>query len=280
MEAAVAPSPAALHAEHAGCCNDHTGGIHAEIGRYRLRLAASAADRAAVYRLRFRVFNLEMSKGLESSYANGLDTDDFDPHCEHLMVEDKLANHTHKVVGTYRMQSGTTARKHLGYYTDQEFDLNPYEAMRSEMLELGRAAVAREHRTPEVLMLLWRGIAQYAHDHGLRYLMGCSSLMTQDQDAGWRLHARLADYHIESALQTLPRAAFECARRLESCSETETDPPRLLKTYLAIGARIASPPAWDQAFGSIDFLTWMDLRKITTGARNRFLAPLSRSPFR
>ena len=274
----VSQQRAELHPAQGSGLVDRPRGIHAEVGRYRLRLANGEADRAAVCRLRFRVFNLEMGKGLESAYENGLDADLFDRHCEHLMVEDKLAdpNSLHRVVGTYRMQSGVTASEHLGYYADQEFDLSPFEGMRGEILELGRAAVDRDHRTAELLTLLWRGIAQYASDRKLRYLMGCSSLMTTDRGAGWRLHARLREYHAASAFQTLPRAGFECVRDARSCTGQETEPPRLLKTYLAIGARIASAPAWDQAFGSIDFLTWMDLLAITPGARNRFLAPLAR----
>jgi putative hemolysin len=51
--------------------------------------------------------------------------------------------------------------------------------------------------------------------------------------------------------------------------------PKLLRTYLAIGARIAAPPAWDRAFGTIDFLTLLDLKMLSASARNRFLAPLT-----
>ncbi len=51
--------------------------------------------------------------------------------------------------------------------------------------------------------------------------------------------------------------------------------PKLLKTYLTIGARIAAAPAWDRAFGTIDFLTLLDLKLLSSAARNRFLAPLS-----
>jgi putative hemolysin len=51
--------------------------------------------------------------------------------------------------------------------------------------------------------------------------------------------------------------------------------PKLLKTYLAIGARIGGPPAWDQEFGTIDFLTLLDLKLLSSSARNRFLAPLT-----
>jgi putative hemolysin len=51
--------------------------------------------------------------------------------------------------------------------------------------------------------------------------------------------------------------------------------PKLLKTYLAIGARIAAAPAWDREFGTIDFLTLLDLQMVSASARNRFLAPLT-----
>jgi putative hemolysin len=51
--------------------------------------------------------------------------------------------------------------------------------------------------------------------------------------------------------------------------------PKLLKTYLAIGARIAAPPAWDREFRTIDFLTLLDLNLLSAAARHRFLAPLT-----
>ncbi len=54
-----------------------------------------------------------------------------------------------------------------------------------------------------------------------------------------------------------------------------TKVPKLLKTYLTIGARICAPPAWDREFGTIDFLTLLDLKMLSQAARNRFLAPLT-----
>jgi putative hemolysin len=60
--------------------------IHAEVGRYRLRMAESVDDRDAACRLRFKVFNIELNEGLASSYQTGLDTDQFDLFCEHLLV--------------------------------------------------------------------------------------------------------------------------------------------------------------------------------------------------
>lgn len=257
--------------------------IHAEVGRYRVRLAETVADRDAVYRLRFKVFNIELGKGLEASYETGLDTDHFDLFCEHLLVEDKLADvdSTQRVVGTYRMQSGMTAQENLGYYSEQEFDLSVYEPMRGEVLELGRAAIDREHRTPEVLTLLWRGIAQYATDMQLRYLIGCSSLNSVDPREGWGMYSQLDNYRVAAELETRPMNGYLCPEEVVAASEiSETTAeavrvPKLLRTYLAIGARICGPPAWDKDFGTIDFLTLLDLRTISSSARNRFLAPLT-----
>ncbi len=262
--------------------------IRAEVGRYRLRLAETAEDREAACRLRFRVFNIELNEGLTSSYRTGLDTDHFDLFCEHLLVEDKTeSNPIRRVVGTYRMQSGATAARNQGYYSEREFNFATYEPLRAGILELGRASIDREHRTPEVLTLLWRGIAQYANDMGLRYLIGCSSLTSKDPAEGWQVYRQLEQYRVSPEFETEPTADFVCPSEQEG-RHTQLQPPtedlslrtpfkvpKLLKTYLAIGARICGSPAWDRDFGTIDFLTLLDLRLILPSARNRFLAPLT-----
>jgi putative hemolysin len=259
--------------------------IHAEVGRYRLRLAEGVEDRDAACRLRFRVFNLELGEGLESSYRTGLDSDQFDLFCEHLLVEDKISR---RVVGTYRMQPGCSAARNLGYYSEREFNLAAYEPLRAGILELGRASIERDHRTPEVLTLLWRGIAQYANDMGLRYLIGCSSLNSRNPAEGWQLYRQLEQYRVSPEFETMPTASYACPGELEghgaqppARQEMRTHTPiavkipKLLKTYLAMGARIAAPPAWDREFGTIDFLSLLDLRLISAAARSRFLAPLT-----
>lgn len=273
--------------------------IHAEVGRYQMRLAQSMEDRISACRLRFRVFNIELGEGLERSYESGIDTDQFDDVCEHLIVEDKESvNPSRRIVGTYRLQTGATAARHHGYYSEQEFNLAPYEVLRPGILELGRASIDREHRTPEVLTLLWRGIAQYATDMGLRYLIGCSSLTSKVPAEGWQLYRQLLNYRVSPEFETTPTEAYACpveqgsqsaqpascpsksngAGELSYQSCSQSDPvkvPKLLKTYLAIGARIAAAPAWDREFGTIDFLTLLDLKLLSPAARSRFLAPLT-----
>jgi putative hemolysin len=237
---------------------------------YRARLAETAADLAAAQALRFEVFNLELDEGLVQSYDNGLDSDAFDAVCTHLIVEE-LASGT--VVGTYRMQTGRQAQAALGYYSEREFDFSPFEAQRAQILELGRACIDRRHRNFAVLNLLWKGIAAYAGDQGARYLMGCSSLTSQDAAVGAAAYARLMPHLAPAEWRSAPRADFACA--LHEVSQQATHIPRLLSAYLTLGACICGPPAIDREFRTIDFLTWIDVESpalVAMQRRGRFTA--------
>lgn len=236
-------------------------------GSYQLRLASTTAELQAAQRLRFEVFNLELNEGLDSAYLSGLDSDRFDAICDHLIVE-HLA--TRQIVGTYRLQTGTFAGAHEGYYSEQEFDFTPYEPVRDELVELGRACVHREHRKLCVLNLLWRGIARYASVRGARYLIGCSSLTSQDAAFGQAMYQQLSREHLAAkAFRTLPLPDF--ALPLVEVSGECGPPPRLLRAYLALGAKICGPPALDREFKTIDFLTLQDLKTIPDAVRNHFL---------
>src|SRR5260370_2054576 len=148
---------------------------------FRVGMAETLQDVIACQRLRYLVFNCELGEGLDSSARTGLDRDRFDFICDHLMVHDAA---TGKLAGTYRMQSGYRAKGNLGYYGEEFFDFSPFEAMRGEVLELGRACVHEQYRNTNVLHMLWKGIARYAVSCRARYLIGCSSLSSQDEDAG------------------------------------------------------------------------------------------------
>ena len=245
----------------------HASRIEIGRGKYQARLAETRDEREAACRLRFRVFNLELGEGLESSWKTGLDQDQFDRFCDHLIVEDRS---TGQVVGTYRMQSGKMAAKNTGYYSEVEFDFSPYEPIRSQVLELGRASIDCEHRTSEVLTLLWRGIAQYARCYGLRYLIGCSSLNSLQPQTGWSIYRQLSGCRVAEPWRTRPTPAYELPLG-EDSEGIQASLPKLLRTYIAVGARICAAPAWDREFGTIDFLTLLDLEQLTPAARNRFL---------
>jgi len=235
-------------------------------GPYCVRIASCDADRKAAFRLRFLVFNLELDEGLETAYTTGHDIDEFDAICEHLIVEHAP---TATIVGTYRLQTGAMASENAGFYGEREFDFSPYKLLGNSVIELGRACVHRDHRSTDVLYLLWRGIAQYALSHGSRYLIGCSSLTSQDPAHGTAVYGAMRGHLADLKLRTTPQPAF--AMPQASAEGASAKIPKLLRAYLAVGAKICGPPAIDRDFKTIDFLTLMDLETLHPRVYARFM---------
>ncbi len=237
-------------------------------GNYAARLAVDAAEIRTAQALRFAVFNLELNEGLAESYASGLDADPLDAVCDHLLVEHLP---TGTIVGTYRLQTGVNAAAKLGYYSAQEFDFQPYEPFRNEIVELGRACVHIQHRNLVVLGMLWKGIADYARQSGASYLLGCSSLTSQDPAFGASAYAELCRKHLAlPAWRTRPLPEYECS--LSHLAEDPVKIPKLLRAYLSVGAKICGPPALDRSFKTIDFLTLLDLKTLPSLVRQRFMS--------
>ncbi len=238
----------------------------ASTGHFHVRMAQTLQDVIECQRLRYLVFNCELGEGLDSSSQSGLDRDRFDFACDHLMVHDAA---TGILAGTYRMQNGYRAKGNLGYYGEQFFDFSRFESMRGETLELGRACVRFEYRNTNVLHMLWKGIARYARSCAARYLIGCSSLSSQNEDEGIALYESLREkYLVAPSLRTNPVEERRC--KPSGAHAPPARPPRLFRAYLDISARVCGPPAIDREFKTIDFLTLVDLQALPDRVRRRF----------
>jgi putative hemolysin len=236
-------------------------------GRYEVRYARTAADLDRVLALRFEVFNLELGEGLASSFATGRDEDAFDAVCRHLMVVERR---TGEVVGTYRLQTSAMAAAGCGFYSVTEFDLTnvPGEIL-ADAIELGRACIARAHRSSRVLYLLWRGLAAYAQHNRMRYMFGCCSVAGVDPAKGVRIMRRLREEgYAVPTLDVRPRPGRECVAEAEAGDFAEL--PTLFKLYLRYGARVAGAPALDLEFGTIDFFVLFDVAAMPDAARKLF----------
>lgn len=242
-----------------------------EATSYRIRTTRNKKDIQSAQRLRYAVFNVELGEGLDTSDQSGLDADPFDAQCDHLIIEEQGSG---EVIGTYRLQTGNMAAAGLGYYSATEFDFTPYEPLRNEILELGRACIHANHRKRAVLDLLWSGIAGYAQSHGSRYLLGCSSLTSQSPEEGWGLYEQLADKFLAPPeLRTNPAGKYIMPRPENVANSVKT--PKLFAAYLTVGAWIAGPPAIDVDFKTIDFLTILDLHKMSSAGKKHFFKNVS-----
>jgi putative hemolysin len=228
-------------------------------GRYSIRFARSREDLDAILRLRFEVFNLELGEGLEASYQTGLDLDEYDLACHHLMV---VESDRDEVIGTYRLQTGAMAAAGRGFYSAAEFDLAqlPVELL-EDSIELGRACIARAHRNTAALFLLWKGLAAYVAHNRKRFLFGCCSLTSQDAREG-RLVMDLLERegHLHPRYFVPPRHGMECYEPgFRVGAPYEVKLPKLFRTYLRFGAKVCGPPAIDREFKTIDYFVLFDV---------------------
>lgn len=75
----------------------------------------------------------------------------------------------------------------------------------------------------------------------------------------WAVQAYLENKgHVHSSIFVPPQDSHRCQPLDVEISGTYF-PPRLMRTYLSLGAKICSPPAIDREFKTIDFLTLFDL---------------------
>lgn len=239
---------------------------------YLVRFARTATELDELLRLRFRVFNLELSEGLESSWETGRDFDPYDPQCHHLIVVHRPSG---RIVGTYRIQTTEMAAAGRGFYTGAEFDFTglPPEIL-ERSVEAGRACIAREHRQKAVLFLLWKGLALYMAHNRRRFLFGPCSLTSQDPWDGKRALDRLESRGVvRRDLVVTARPGYECVWEGEDPDPERSrslELPPLFETYLRYAGRVVGPPVIDREFKTIDFFVLFDVDDLSPRARRLF----------
>lgn len=224
--------------------------------RYSLSVAATDAEVRAAQRLRHTVFAGELGARL-SGPAPGLDGDEFDDLCDHLVVRD---DPTGEIVGCYRMlPPGRSPR----LYSDGEFDLGELAGLRPTLVETGRSCVHPDHRSGAVVSLMWTGIARYLLLTGHRWLAGCASVPLSDGGtlaAGvWR---RVERSHLSPAgLRVRPLRPWDHAALPVEASSAVRMPP-LLRGYLRLGAWVCGEPAFDPDFGVADLFVLLSMDRV------------------
>ena len=249
------------------------GGIltHA-VQDFEIKITKDHQEIQEAQKLRFQVFNLELNKGLQSSYRQSLDVDDYDPYCEHLIVRDLKSK---EVVGTYRLLLGSEALKHIGFYSEREFDLKNIKKLTGEVLELGRSCARKDFRDKALIPLMWEVIAQYVKKHEVRYLFGCGSLYTTGAEEVSECFSMLKrKYYATEELRVCPLAKCQFAGVKDNLAVADEaiflKLPSLIKSYLRLGAVVCGPPAFDREFGTADFLVLLDIDKLSPEYLRRF----------
>lgn len=228
--------------------------IDSDVSQYRVEIASSPNDIRLAQQLRYEVFRSEYGASFGAG-ASGLDQDEFDTFCDHLIVCHQVSG---RVVGTYRLLRPAQARRLGRYYSQGEFYMTRIERMIPGLLEIGRSCVHPDHRNGPVIMMLWSGIVRYLLDHGCTHLIGCASVSMRD---GGVRAATLWDRFqttamVDAMLEVFPKHPLPLD---QIARDQDRMVPPLIRAYLRMGAKVCGEPSWDPDFNSADFLMLLDL---------------------
>ncbi|HRC84909.1 MAG TPA: GNAT family N-acyltransferase, partial [Thermoanaerobaculia bacterium] len=239
-----------------------------------MSLAASEAEIREAQALRYRVFALEQGAHLPSARA-GLDADEIDPLCDHLLVRDCGSG---EVVASTRLLSAERAAARGGFYSQGEFELGAVLELPGRMLEIGRTCVAQGHRDGATIALLWAGLADYVAAHRFDYLIGCASIdLAPGFEAVRTLVAEILDRHgAPEGFRVRPRLALPAApARFESGRPEQASGvlrlPPLLRAYFRLGAQACGEACWDPDFKVADVFILLELSRLAQRYGRHFL---------
>jgi putative hemolysin len=228
-----------------------------------------ARDRELVRRaqaLRYQVFAGEMGARLHT-LVPGLDCDEFDAYCDHLVVVDQARD---QVIGCTRLLRDTEARRLGRFYSQGEFELDRLLARPGRFLEIGRTCVAPGYRGGVVIAALWAELADYAAQGGFDHLMGCASIPPGPSGfAVDAVYGQLSPGQFGPAEWGVrPRLPVPAHQR---CQRDESGIPPLLQAYLRLGAWVCGDPCWDPDFNVMDVFVLLSLDRLAERYERRFV---------
>lgn len=229
-------------------------------GPFTVRLARTEAELDSCLKLRYEIFYEEYgaTPGPDIGHDRR-DRDAFDAVADHLIVEDeRIADPSQRIVGTYRMIRYEMARKLGHFYSHDEFNIDCLTKLGPQVVELGRSCVHAEFRTRPVMQLLWQGIAEYVAHYDIRTLFGCGSFQGTDVNAIRESLSYLHHFH-RAPEKYCPRALSHRYVAMDLMAKEQIDEkramanlPPLIKGYLRAGSLVGDGAIIDTQFNTID----------------------------
>ncbi|MCU4653867.1 GNAT family N-acetyltransferase [Roseibacterium sp. SDUM158016] len=247
------------------------GAAPLNLGRYGARLAETAADLQAAQALRMLTFRPGDADGRKQ------DTDDFDPLCGHVLVEDLRSG---TLVCCFRLLHLPSGAEIGRSYSAQFYGLSALEAYSLPMTEMGRFCIRPGWRDPDILRVAWAAMTAHVDAAGVGMLFGCSSFQgveARDYDDAFAL---LRQRHLAPS-RWLPRVKAPAVFRFGSLLRRKPDlkramakMPPLLRTYLLMGGWVSDHAVIDRDLGTLHVFTGLEVGAVPP-ARARLLRALS-----
>ena len=245
--------------------------ILGRIGSLEVRLASKKKHIRKAQRLRYEVFFEEGNATPDFVIKLARrDMDAFDAICDHLLVVDTSRKFGRKIVGTYRLLRRDVAECNFGFYSESEFDLDPFlhRHPSARLLELGRSCVLKPYRDKRTVELLWLGIWKYVLQNQIDVMFGCASFEGTDPQK-LALPLSYLSHYASAAPEWTVRALENRYVPMDRLGIGTIDPkralaslPPLIKGYLRAGARFGDGAVIDRAFNTIDVMVVLPVSAI------------------
>jgi putative hemolysin len=232
-----------------------------------VELASTVEDVREAQALRYLVFGEEMGAKLKGREP-GLDIDDFDPYCQHLLVRD---SETGRVVGCTRLLTSENACRIGCFYSDGEFDLGAIRALPGRLLEVGRTCIAPAYRQGAGIAVLWSGLAGFIHLHAIDWVFGCASvpLGERDMQAAAIMNRVRRQAMASPSVRVTPRVPLLTSGSPDEVLDAPLPP--LIKAYVRLGAKACGEPCRDFDFGVADLFMLLDVDEMNPTYSRHFV---------
>jgi L-ornithine Nalpha-acyltransferase len=236
-----------------------------------VRLAHSLAELDAARTLTYHVFHSGMVMSPNNcSHELKRDVDDFDQICDHLIVIDTDRSAAGRyVVATCRLLRGRVAKRHSGFDTEREFNLESLRQYPGEIMELSRACIDGTYRGYGAMQLLWRGVAAYILAQHVELMFGRASLFGTNLAAHRLALSYLHNFH-RGPRHLRPEAVPDKFISMEllkkktiDCDLAWSRLPPLLKGYLRLGGTIGDGAVLDHQFNTVDVCVMVETPNVT-----------------
>lgn len=234
--------------------------------RLVVEFAETPEDIRASQVLRFRVFAEEMGAEVAGS-DEGIDVDEFDEHCKHIIVRDTTTN---EIVACTRILPQEAADKIGGFYSSKEFDVSAVVSKPGRFVEMGRTCTAPEYRNGITIALIWSKLADYNHQQPFDYLIGCASVPWEDGGAVTHkiLEMQYAKHLSPEDWRVIPKTPLPPAEN-ELTQIAKMTP--LIKAYNRAGAVACGEACWDPEFQVADVFMLLAVEKLESRYLKHFV---------
>lgn len=237
--------------------------------KYSVRLTDTPSDILAAQKLRHLAFGL--------SAPSGIDADNFDPVCTHVLVEEQKTN---RLVCCYRLLHLNGGLEIEKSYSAQHYELSALQSYSGKLVEMGRFCIHPEVKDPDVLRMAWAELAKYVDQEGVELLFGCASFQGTDTADYLDAFTMLRDKYL-APKRWLPRVksptVFRFAARLRrkpDMRQALRRMPPLLRSYLMMGGWVSDHAVVDSQLNTLHVFTGIEIRSMPA-ARKRLLRALS-----